>query len=168
MSLVALGAGDPITIDIEGLDELQADLDTLSDELKNQTSVEMMTDVGLAVQGWMRDNVTLNFWRNPTGTLWASIYATTLSNENGAACYVGPNDAQLPYTRIHEYGGDIYPVNAKWLSWVGTDGKRHFSKHVYIPARPYIRPAFDEHEDEILEIMKGDLYYAIAAGAAGL
>ena len=168
MSFVALGAGQPFQVEIEGIEEVQAELDTISDYLKNETSLGMMDDVGMALQQWMRENVTLNFTQNPTGTLWASIYYAALPNENGAACFVGPDDAQLPYTAIHEYGVDIYPVNMKFLSWIGLDGKRHFSKHVYIPPRPYIRPAFEDHQEEIIEIMKGDIYYAIASSAAGL
>ena len=167
MSLVALGAGEPLVISIEGIEEVQQELETLADELKNEASFGMMNDVGLAVAQWMRENVYMNFTKHPTGTLAASIFSTVMTNDQGASVYVGPNASQLPYTRIHEFGGDIYPVNKKWLSWV-TDGKRYFSKHVYIPARPYIEPAFTEHEDQILEIMEAYLYEAIAADAAGL
>jgi len=52
------------------------------------------------------------------------------------------------YGRIHELGGIILPVHAKMLSWV-DNGKRIFAKRVQIPARPYLRPAVDEHENEI-------------------
>lgn len=168
MSIVALGAGDPFVVTIEGIEQVQSDLDTLSDSLKSETSLTMMTDVGMAVQGWIRDNIILNFYRHPTGTLWASVYYAALPNDQGAACFVGPDDSQLPYTAIHEYGGDIYPVTKKYLSWVDTSGKRHFSKHVKMPARPYIRPAFEDHQEDILNIMMEDIYYAIASGAASL
>ena len=58
---------------------------------------------------------------------------------------VGPTEI---YGRIHELGGIILPVHAKMLSWV-DNGKRIFAKRVQIPARPYLRPAVDEHENEI-------------------
>lgn len=50
------------------------------------------------------------------------------------------------YARIHEFGGIIRPVRAKMLSWVDKQtGERIFAHQVRIPARPYFRPAFDEH-----------------------
>lgn len=160
--------GVQIKMEIEGVEEVQRELDMLADSLRRETSVEMVTDVGNAVAEWMRENIRANFWRHPTGALEASVYAATLTNENGAVCYVGPNDATIPYVYIHEYGGDIYPVRRKFLSWIGDDGKRVFAKHVHIPARPYIAPAFNDHQEEILEIMKEDLDAAIASGCADL
>jgi hypothetical protein len=44
------------------------------------------------------------------------------------------------YARIQEYGGHIYPKRVRYLRWV-EDGQVHFSKHVYLPPRPYLRPA---------------------------
>lgn len=161
-------AGQPITMDLEGVEEVQEDLNSLTESLRKETSVEMVTDVGNAVKEWMKENIRTNFWRHPTGALEASVYAAVLTNDQGAICYVGPNDAQLPYVYIHEYGGHIYPRNRKFLSWIGDDGKRVFSKHVYIPARPYIAPAFDDHQEEIIDIMKEDLDEAIASGCADL
>lgn len=45
-----------------------------------------------------------------------------------------------PYAAIQEWGGDIRPVNKRYLSWV-TDGRRYYSKHVHMPERPYMRPS---------------------------
>ena len=160
-------AGEPITFELEGIEEFQHDMDTLAESLRTQTSFDMLTDVGYAVQGWMQDNVRQKLYRHSTGALAASISAVVLQNEEGAACFVGPNDAALPYTMIHEYGGHIYPKRAKMLHWY-ADGQEHWAKHVYIPARPYIRPAFEDHQEEIMEIMREDLDYAIAAGCANL
>jgi phage gpG-like protein len=56
------------------------------------------------------------------------------------------------YGRIHELGGIIKPVVAKMLHFV-IDGVDVFAKAVHIPARPYLRPAVDGHEDEIKEAM---------------
>ena len=58
---------------------------------------------------------------------------------------VGPT---VIYGRIQELGGVVLPVFTKMLSWV-DDGKRIFAKRVQIPARPYLRPAMDEHENDI-------------------
>lgn len=41
------------------------------------------------------------------------------------------------YAAIHQFGGVIEPKNGKMLSWVGSDGKRYFTKRVVMPARPF-------------------------------
>ena len=53
------------------------------------------------------------------------------------------------YAAIHEFGGVITPKRAKYLSWIGKGGERVFAKRVKMPARPYLRPAFDENKEEI-------------------
>jgi phage gpG-like protein len=68
------------------------------------------------------------------------------SSETRAEVEVGPT---VEYGAIHEFGGVIMPVFAKMLSWV-DNGVRIFAKMVQIPARPYMRPAVDEHQEDIL------------------
>lgn len=57
------------------------------------------------------------------------------------------------YAAIHEFGGLIRPVKAKALVFMGSDGKLVFTKVVYMPARPYLRPALDEHGKEAIDLM---------------
>jgi phage gpG-like protein len=54
------------------------------------------------------------------------------------------------YAKIHEYGG-VIRARGKYLTFIGSDGKRVFTKSVTIPARPYMRPAVDGHLAEIKE-----------------
>jgi len=60
---------------------------------------------------------------------------------------LGSMDAEigtdLVYAAIHEFGGDIYPVNKKTLHWQDENGNDIFAKHVKMPARPYLKPAID-------------------------
>jgi phage gpG-like protein len=65
------------------------------------------------------------------------------------------------YAAIHEFGGVINAKAGKFLSWVNKEGKRIFAKSVHIPARPYLKPAVDEHMDEIREAVGIDLVDAI-------
>lgn len=157
--------GEAFSIEIEGLDELQRDLDMLSDSLRARTAVEMVTDAGLAVAEWLRQSIYTTFTTKSTGALAASVTAQTVSNEEGAMCYVAPDTV---YAAIHEYGGDIYPKNAKALRWFGDDGEPIFAKKVHIRDKWYIEPAILGHEQDIVEIMKEDLYAAIASDAANL
>ena len=66
--------------------------------------------------------------------------------ETKALVSIGTN---VIYAAIHEFGGTIVPRTKAMLSWVSKSGERIFAKSVHIPARPYLRPAIDEHEPEI-------------------
>lgn len=76
-----------------------------------------------------------------TGTLRRSV-TPELAAGGGprATASVAPHTV---YARIQELGGNIYPVRRKFLRWV-EDGSVHFSKHVYLPPRPYMAPAREE------------------------
>ena len=58
---------------------------------------------------------------------------------NEVELHIGTN---LVYAAIHEFGGVITPKKAKALSFE-IGGELIFAKSVHIPARPYLRPAFD-------------------------
>ena len=103
---------------------------------------------GFVIEGNAKINVNKTFSSKATGGagLGGSIQTVvTKSTDKIAEVDVGPT---VIYGRIHELGGIILPVHAKMLSWV-DNGKRIFAKRVQIPARPYLRPAVDEHEKEI-------------------
>ena len=164
--------GDAITLEIEGLEQVQADLDSLSDELRTKYAAIMMANVGEAVTGWMQQNILAQRLLK-TGTLFRSIFATVLTNEEGADVFVGPNITDAPYAMIQNYGGTIpahwvFPVTKKALHWQ-SGGKDYFSKGhivggknpIIIPARPYIEPAFEDHQEEILGIMNQAINEAI-------
>lgn len=71
------------------------------------------------------------------GALSRSVAAVPGSSSGmNATAFVAPHTI---YARIQELGGHIRPVRAKYLRWT-EDGAVHFSKHVYLPPRPYMRP----------------------------
>ena len=85
-----------------------------------------------------------------TGNLVNSIVVrATKREETAAEVDVGPTAV---YGRIHELGGMIHQTNA-WGKGIVQD--------IHIPARPYLRPAVDEHlsdiGDAIGAVLKGDL-----------
>ena len=103
---------------------------------------------GFVIEGNAKINVEKTFSSKATGGagLGGSIQTVvSKATDTRAEVDVGPT---VIYGRIHELGGIILPVHAKMLSWV-DNGKRIFAKRVQIPARPYLRPAVDEHEKEI-------------------
>lgn len=67
-----------------------------------------------------------------------------------AEAEIGTN---LEYARIQEFGGTVRPVNGQFLRWVNDAGEEVFARSVTIPARPYLRPAFDLKEREAVAAM---------------
>lgn len=67
---------------------------------------------------------------------------------------VGPT---VVYGRIRELGGTIRPIFAKMLHWVSDDGEHIFAKVVHQLARPYLRPALDEHVFDIENAIKNQI-----------
>lgn len=63
----------------------------------------------------------------------------------------------LPYARITEKGGWIYPKARTLLSWVGPDGKRRFARKVYHPAQPHVGPAVEELRHELPSLVRAFL-----------
>jgi phage gpG-like protein len=67
----------------------------------------------------------------------------------------------LPYARIHEFGGDVYPVNAKALIFE-IGGKKIFSQHVRIPERSYLRSSLIENKANINAALRRAVKDAVA------
>ncbi len=85
------------------------------------------------------------------GDLMNSIQSSLVSaSAMRAEAETGPT---VIYGRIQEQGGTVVPVNAKMLHWVDEAGKHHSAFSVTLPARPYMEPAVNDHEDEILNAM---------------
>jgi phage gpG-like protein len=59
---------------------------------------------------------------------------------SGGSCYVGTN---IIYAAIHEYGGIIRAVNAKYLRFKIQE-RWYSKKQVRIPKRAYIKPSIDD------------------------
>ena len=74
-----------------------------------------------------------------TGRLAASMDKTPDGDD---AWLVGP-DQNIPYARIQNSGGDIYPhLPRQFLRFV-IDGKVIFARHVYIPGTHYMETGFE-------------------------
>ena len=81
-----------------------------------------------------------------SGTLRRSIQSRRERSTRGGVSYtVGPRG--VPYATIHEFGGTIRPRGEFLVFQVG--GELIFARQVTIPARPYMRPAYDETSGQI-------------------
>ncbi len=97
-----------------------------------------------------------------TGTLRRSIHIETLNVQPRSARVAIGTD--LEYAAIHEFGGVIKPKDpAGWLRFQTYDGGWHTVKLVHMPARPYLRPAFDTKKDEAAREMAAVLKQLLEA-----
>ena len=121
---------------------------------------------GHVLEGHAKINIEKTFSGKSTGAagLGGSVQVVvSKSTATEAEVDVGPT---VIYGRIHEFGGIIKPIRAKMLSWIADTGERIFANLVQIPARPYLRPAFDEHKDDIVTAMEHQLKKAIEQAAS--
>jgi hypothetical protein len=116
---------------------------------------------GQVVEAYAKINVEKTFSSKATGGAGLggsiqTVLSKTTSTE--AEADVGPT---VIYGRIQELGGIIKPVYAAMLHWVNDAGEDIFAHLVHIPPRPYLRPALDEHREEVLEAIGYQLRQAI-------
>ena len=130
------------------LPEFGKALRRMSDQMRGDTLSKAALAGGLIIEGAAKVNAKATF-NQLTGNLAAGISTTIVrSDKNSAVAAVGPSAV---YGRIQELGGVIKPVRAKRLHWVDEEGQHHTAMAVTLPARPYLRPAADENEDQIMQ-----------------
>lgn len=98
------------------------------------------------VEAYAKVNITQTF-KNQTGNLANSIRVETTQNGDQARALIGPTAV---YGRIQELGGTVKPLTARMLFWTDENGKSHAAHEVTLPARPYLKPAVEDHEVEII------------------
>jgi hypothetical protein len=106
---------------------------------------------GHVVEAYAKINVNETFSSHATGGAGlAGSIQTVLdkSIETSAEASVGPT---VIYGRIQELGGTILPIHGEYLTFQTYDGQWHKVKVVHMPPKPYLRPALDSHQDEILQ-----------------
>jgi len=119
--------------------------------------VDCLMAGGMVVERRMKENITKQNLID-TGNLRASVSAEP---EGTGAVTIGPRN--VIYAAIHEFGGVIRAVKAKALRFRTEDGAWHTVKAVTIPARPYARPALDEHMPEVEDAIAAAINKKIGA-----
>lgn len=142
-----------VTVKITGLNALKTRLSAMSAAAQKDTTLSALEAGGAVIQFYAQDNARNKLNQHPTGFLTNSIGV----RRSGKQVLVGVWG--VVYAAIHEFGGVIVPIKAKALHFV-IDGKHIATQRVVIPARPYLRPAVNEHLPEIEE--------AVGAALAGL
>jgi HK97 gp10 family phage protein len=135
---------------IDGLDEFTRDMRKMSAVARSATIMDALEAGASIIQAYAQDNARNKLNKHPTGNLTNSI---GIKREGK---YVLAGVFGVIYAKIHEFGGVIRPVKAKALKFQ-IDGKWIVTKKVTMPARPYLRPAVDEHMEEIKQAVKDAL-----------
>lgn len=139
-----------IKVELQGKAELERKLAKLSKAAATTIAKDAVDEGAAVVQFHAQLNARNVFSSAQRGQLRNSIRSESRTTQSGAEAEIGPH---VIYGRIQEYGGTIRPVNAQALHWVSS-GVDHFAKQVTIPARPYLRPAVEDHIQEISQVMK--------------
>jgi len=105
------------------------------------------------VEGHAKVNI-VNTFKKQTGNLANSIMVDVVASADKATARIGPTAI---YGRIQELGGTVKPLIKKRLHWVDENGKHHSAESVTLPARPYLAPAVNDHEQEIIDAMAENL-----------
>jgi phage gpG-like protein len=128
--------------------KIESNVSKVIASLRKETLQRAAMAGGTVIQNYAKINANSVFRKSHGGAGLAGsiIVEVAESTQDGCVVNVGPTTI---YGRIQELGGVIKPVFAQLLSWINEAGERVFAKSVTIPPRPYLRPAADEHKDEI-------------------
>ena len=122
-----------------------------------------VTAGAIVIEANAKINVLRTFSSKMFGALANSIQIyISKATRTEAEAEIGPT---VIYGRIQELGGIITAIRAKMLSWVSDTGERIFAHLVQIPARPYLRPAVDEHIEDIEAAVSVQLWKDIEKAA---
>jgi phage gpG-like protein len=142
---------------VAGTRQLSENIQKLLKLVDGQDLTQCLMAGGAVVERRMKENVTKQNLID-TGNLKASIAAEP---EGSNAVGIGPRN--VIYAAIHEFGGVIRAVKAKALRFQTEDGAWHTVQAVTIPARPYARPALDEHVPEVEDAIAAAIRKKIGA-----
>ena len=147
------------SIRLVGGAELAAQLRQLADEVAGE-NLKAAVQLGASpIQNSAKEKAPYK-----AGHLHRTIHTETkLLSPRAAEATIGTD---LIYAGIQEFGGTIKAKNAPYLVFRTEDGRWHRVKSVTLPARPYMRPAFDtEKENAVAEI--GSALKALLAKVVG-
>lgn len=130
--------------------EFMAALQKMESNVRSNALKKAAMAGGQTVEAYAKVNV-MDTFKNVTGNL-ANGIQTTIESESADRVEVAVGPAAI-YGRIQELGGTVKPLSSKKLYWLGEDGKLRSAFEVTLPARPYLAPALNDHENEVINSM---------------
>lgn len=144
------------TIEVVGLKDLERKLKAMGGAASDALEVAVQAG-GLIVQNDAKKRAPYL-----TGTLRRSIHMETIEKtRDKVVVSVGTN---VIYAAIQEFGGIIKAKKAPFLVFRSKSGRLVRTKSVYIPPRPYLRPAKEENMTKILHEIR-DVLREVILGA---
>lgn len=145
-------------VTLTGFDEFGRDMKKLSRAMQHDKAMSALEAGGYVIMSHAQEYARNKLNKHPTGFLTNNISVKRLGN----LVLVGVFG--VVYAKIHEFGGIIQARNKPFLAFQ-IDGRWVFTKSVTMPARPYMRPAVDNHLDSIkqaiIDALRGLLQGAI-------
>lgn len=135
---------------IIGMDKFTADLNKLSAAARSDVVLDALEAGGYVIAAHAQENARNVLNRHPMGNLTNNIGV----RREGKFILAGVFG--VVYAKVHEFGGVIVPRNKPYLVFQ-VDGEWRMTKSVHIPARPYMRPALDNHMPEIKQAVIDNL-----------
>ena len=148
---------------LEGLDQFYGKLKNITSGLMGQFAEDAVTEGADVVQSYANLNATNVFGdqvhdsarnKNNTGHIRNSIMVEVQRTQGGACAEIGPSAI---YGRVQEMGGTIRPKTEGGVLKFQIDGQWRSAKQVTLPPRPYLKPAVEDHQDEIIRVMTDSL-----------
>ena len=128
--------------DIKNMPQLLRKLSAMSAAVATQVVGDALTAGAQLIVNDAKENAPYL-----SGTLMRSIHSSEpFTNSGRWEMRIGTN---IEYARIHEYGGTIKAKDKPLLAF-RIGGKLILTKSVQMPARPYLRPAFDSQKDAVV------------------
>jgi phage gpG-like protein len=138
-----------IRIELKGKEELEKKLNTMSSQISGDVALRAVNTGAAIIETKTKLQMDKVLHRR-TGMLINSVSFSGQKVGKGAVATIRVGQV---YGKIHEYGGTIVPIRARMLHWVNEKGEDVFARKVTIPARPYMRPAIAESEDQVFDAM---------------
>ena len=148
---------DSLTFDGGRLEDVIVELQQLGDGARQRLMAAVVEQAVIFEQVVITDKLSGQVLNQVSGRLVGSVFQD-VSDEGDRI--MGTVSADTPYSRIHEYGGIIEPVNALALHFE-IGGKWIYAKRVVMPERSYLRSTLEERADEI----RAALLQAVASAA---
>lgn len=140
--------GATVKVDMSGWNEL-------FDRLAGPLRVSLARSMAVAGGQVVRDEAKLRASRDNTGKLARAIYLAfrdSRSDDNLVQYSVTWNKAKAPHGHLPEFGyWQPFVVVKIGDTWVTTD--RRLTEPKWIPAQPFLRPAFEASKGRVLQAM---------------
>lgn len=115
----------------------------------NEQAIRGLEECGLLGESYAKENITKQKAVD-TGNLRNSISHKVVENE--AAVYIGTDVEYAPYI---EFGTGVYAEEGgRQTPWAYEDANGDWHRTSGMEARPYLRPAVTDHQDQYNDILK--------------